>query len=161
MGTLFRWPRTGRDQYWDLVNTAMNLQIRERTRNLWHNRVQSAQECYLLLHFNINVMIYPVCKVKRSFCVSESGSPRFGTGFWYSVVTAGSPVNHSQNAGIRFQRHFCFIKRVRSVLCDLQPDLYNSLCYRRTPRYFISIVHGKVPTLDLLCFVPAEKSQDF
>jgi len=83
MGTRIRWPRTGRDQYWDLIT---NLQIRETTRNLWHNRVQSAQDCYLLLQFNINVMIYPLFKVKRKFCASESGSPRFGTGFWYRDV---------------------------------------------------------------------------
>jgi hypothetical protein len=91
MGTRFRWPRTGRDQYWDIVNTAMNLQIRETTRNLWHNRVQSAQECYLLLQFNVNIMIHPPFKVKRRFCVSESCSPRFGTGFWYTDVNSRLP----------------------------------------------------------------------
>jgi hypothetical protein len=52
MGTGFRWPRTVRGQCLDLVNTVMNLQIRETSRNLWHNRVQSAQGCYLLLQFN-------------------------------------------------------------------------------------------------------------
>jgi len=139
----------------------MNLQIRETTRNLWHNRVQSAQECYLLLHFHINVMIYPLFKVRRRFCVSESGSPRFGTGFWYSDVNSMLPSESFSNAGTRFKRHFCFIIRVRTMLCDLQPDLYNSLCYRRAPCYFTSVVHGENPTLDLSRFVPAEKSQDF
>jgi hypothetical protein len=70
-------------------------------------------------------------------------------------------MNHSQIVGTRFQRHFCFFKRVRTLMCDLQPGLYNSLCHRRTPCYFTSVVHGKNPTLDLLRFVPAERSQDF
>jgi len=106
-------------------------------------------------------MIYQLFKVNQRFCVSESRSPRFGTGFWYSDVNSRLPSESFSKAGTRFKRHFCFIKCVRTVLCDLQPDLYNSLCYSRAPCCFTSVVHGKNPTLDLSCFVPTEKSQDF
>ena len=42
--------------------TIINFQIRETTRNLWENRVQSAQKCCLLLQFNYSVMVYPLLR---------------------------------------------------------------------------------------------------